>query len=262
MRGSDISSKYDYSTGGVTAGFDKKISNNLLLGFSTGYSQTKVDMKDLSDKGTISSYQGSLYGAYLSGPWYVNGILAYSYNRYDTSRDISFGGINRTANADYTGHTIAAYTEAGYLFKIDTLSIIPMASFQTSYLTRNGFTEEDAAALNLSVDRERTASYLGALGIKVRKDFARTAGMITPELRIKWLHEFSNDAYVLNASFADAPGSTFSVRGDRPNRDSLALGFGLTCLTKDNVSIFLTYDANISEDHTEQGGSMGIRYRW
>jgi outer membrane autotransporter protein len=67
---------------------------------------------------------------------------------------------------------------------------------------------------------------------------------------------------MLNASFTGAPASTFTVQGDKPNRDSVALGFGLTCTTMKNLSLFLTYDANLSGDHTEQAGSLGMRYRW
>jgi outer membrane autotransporter protein len=262
MRGDDISSKYDYNTGGVTTGFDKKISNNFLLGLSAGYSYTKVDMKNLSDTGNVSSYQGSLYGAYLNGPWYVNGILAYSHNIYHTSRNISFGGMSSVASADYSGDTLAAYGEAGYRIEINTVNIIPMASFQASYLTRNGFTEIDGGDLSLTADGEHRASYLSALGIKMRKDFSVKKTTITPEVRVKWLHEFSDDDNMLHASFAEAPSSTFIVKGDKPDRDSIALGFGLTCLAKENLNIFLTYDANIASDRTEQGVSLGLRYRW
>ncbi|MBA4418491.1 MAG: hypothetical protein C0392_11380 [Syntrophus sp. (in: bacteria)] len=261
-RGNDVSSRYDYNTGGIIVGFDRKISNTLLLGASVGYSRTRVNMKDLSDNGTVSSYQGSLYGTYLNSPWYVNGILSYGYNRYKTSRDISFGSIMTTANADYAGQTVAAYTEVGYLFKIHTISIIPMASFQAGYLTQNSYTERDAGALNLAVDRNHTSSLLSSLGVKIRKDFATGAGTLTPEVRAKWLHEFSNDDYILNSAFAGAPASTFTVQGDKPNRDSIALGFGLTCVTKKSLSLFLAYDAIISGDHTEHGGSLGMRYRW
>ncbi len=261
-RGNDISSRYDYNIAGIAAGFDKKVSDTFLLGFSTAYSQTKVDMKDLSENGRSASYQGSLYGSYKSGPWYVDGIAAYGYNRYDTSRDISFGEIMRTANADYSGDAFGAYTEAGYRIKVNTMNIIPMIGFQASYLTRKSFTEKDAGALNLDVDRDQASSLLGSLGVKLKKDFAIDAVTLTPELRVKWLHEFSGDDYMLNASFAGSPTSTFTVRGDKPNRDSVALGFGLSCVTKKNLSLFLAYGANVSGDFTEHAGLLGIKYRW
>jgi outer membrane autotransporter protein len=219
-------------------------------------------MKELSDKADVASYQGSLYGAYLRGPWYAEGMLAYGYNRYDTSREISFGEIMRTANADYSGHAFSAYTEVEYRFMLNTLQVIPMASFQASSLTREGFTEEDAGALDLDADREHTSSLLGSLGVRLRKAFRMDKGSISPEVRARWLHEFSTDRYVLNAAFVGSALSTFTVKEDRPNRDSIVLGLGLSYETTKNLDLFLAYDANISGDRTEHGGSLGLQYRW
>jgi outer membrane autotransporter protein len=261
-RGDDISSEYNYNTTGVTAGFDRQAKSNFLIGISAGYSAAKVNMKDLSYTGNVTSYQASFYGSYFPDPWYINGIVAYGHNRYDTTRGISFGGITRTANALYEGYTVSGCTEAGYRLRKDAISIIPMVSLQAGYLARDGFTETDAGALNLNADKDRTASLLGSMGVRLRKDFETASGTITPELKIRWLHEFSRSDNMVNASFAGSPASAFTVQGDKSNRDSVAIGFGLTHTAGNNVSLFLVYDANLAADRTEQGGSMGIRYRW
>ena len=107
--GDDISTKYDYHSGGLIVGFDGKMSERLLLGAAAGYSYTKADMNDLNEDGKVASYQGSLYGAYNIDPWYVNGLIAYGYNRYDTTRNIVFGSIARTAHANYGGHSLSGY---------------------------------------------------------------------------------------------------------------------------------------------------------
>jgi outer membrane autotransporter protein len=260
--GNDISSRYDYNTGGMIIGFDRKINDTLLVGASTGYSVTNVSMKDLSEKGDVKTWQGSLYGAWDTGIWYLSGIAGYGYNSYDTSREIAFGALGRNAKADYAGHAIGGSAEAGYRFTLDTLSIIPTLGFQASHLSRNPFTEKDAGALNLVAGRSDTSSYQSSVGIRLTKDFSIDTGTVTPELRARWLHEFSSDDYLLNASFAGSPVSMFTVRGDRPDRDRAALGFGLTCATRVNLSLFLAYDALISGDRTEHGGSLGMRYTW
>ena len=113
-RDDDISSKYDYTTGGVAMGYDRKLENSFLLGVSAGYTAAKVDMDHLDDYARVSIYHASLYGSYQTASWHINSAVAYGYNRYDTSRDIVFGGINRTADADYDGHNISGYAEAGY----------------------------------------------------------------------------------------------------------------------------------------------------
>jgi len=260
--GDDIATKYNYRGGGLIVGFDGKMSERLLLGAAVGYSYTKVDMNDLDEDSKVASYQGSLYGAYNIDQWYVNGLIAYGYNRYDTTRDIAFGNITRTARADYSGHSLGGYVETGYQIKTDAVNIIPLASIQAGSLWREAFTERDAGALDLSADSDRTSSFIGSLGVKLRKEYRVQNGSIIPEIRCKWLHEFTDSDFTLNASFTGYPVSTFSVRGDRAQRDSAAVGAGLNWEIGKSFGLALAYDAILSGDRTEHGGTAGIRYRW
>jgi len=261
-KGDDVASKYDYRNGGIAAGFDRKIGESFLAGASVGYSLMRVTMDGLAETGKVASYQGSLYGAWLGDPWYVNAIAAYGYNRYDTTRDIAFSAINRTAHADYGGHAINGYTETGYLIRTEAVTIIPLASLQAGFLARDGFTETDAGALNLDVDRDCATSVVGSLGVRVRKDIRTEAGEITPELRARWLHEFADDSYTVNASLAGSPAAVFAVKGDRVQRDSAVFGAGLAWATQKNLNLLLSYDAVFAGDRKEQGVALGMRYTW
>ncbi|NPU83784.1 MAG: autotransporter domain-containing protein [Syntrophaceae bacterium] len=261
-RGDDISTRYDYRGGGLVVGFDGKVSEKLLLGASAGYSYTKVNMKNLNDDIRVAGYQGSLYGAYDVDPWYVHGLVAYGFNRYDTTRNIIFGTIARTAHAGYGGHSLSGYGEAGYRFRIGTVSVIPTASLQAGSLWRNAFTETDAGALGLAADSDRMSSLIGSLGVGLKKEFRMENGSITPEIRVRWLHEFVDGDYTLDASFTDDPVSTFSVRGDRVQQDSAVIGFGLSWEIGKSFDLALSYDATLSGDSTEHSGTAGIRYEW
>ena len=260
--GNEISSRYDYDLAGIVVGFDRKMGDSLLLGISMGYSHTRLNMKDSSDSATVSSYQGSLYGSYKKDPWYVNGIMAYGYNRYDTSRNIIFGGLARTANALYGGHAMGGYVETGYRLTTAVVNIIPMASIQGSHLTRDSFKERDAGALNLYVDRDNASSMQSSLGVRLRKEYGVSTGIVVPEIWGKWLHEFSNNEYTVNALFAGSPISIFTVKGGRPDRDSANAGLLLTWETKKGMDLYISYDAILSGDRTDQGGSLGMCYKW
>lgn len=261
-RATDVSSRYDSSTAGAVFGFDKKITPSLLLGASVGYAYNKADLKDLSEDARMSSYQGSLYGIYTKGPWYAGGIGSYSYNAYDTSRDMAFGTIARTANASYNSHLFAGYLEGGYKLVTRYVDIIPFAAFQATYLTRGSFSEDGAGALSLDADKETTSSYLASLGVRLRKDYTIPAGTLSPELRVRWDHEFSNDNHSLRASFTGYPQTAFTVNADRPDRDRLAAGVGITLKTKDNLYINLSYDGYFSGDTTRHSGMVGLQFKF
>ena len=261
--GGEVNEKYKWDIAGIAVGFDKKISSSLLAGASFGYSYTKAEMRDLDEDAKIDSYQGSLYGVYSDGPWYVDGIASYGYNKYDTTRTISI--LNLVANADgsYHSNAFTGYVETGYRVKVDkTLDIIPMASLQYSDISRQSFDESGAGIASLFVDSESANSFLGTLGVRVRKEFATaTGGTVTPEFRARWVHEFSNSDYKVNASFGGSPG-VFSVATDRPDRDSILLGLGLNASLRSNTSIFANFDANLGSEQKDYSGSLGIRYRW
>jgi len=261
-RGNDISSRYDSDMAGFAAGFDRQIGSSFLLGASLGYSHTKVDMKDLSDDATISSYQGSLYGIYRMNPFYLSAIAAYGYNRYDTTRDISFGTISRRAKASYAGQTLGGYLEGGYRIATPPVDIIPLVSLTGISLMRDGFTERDAGALCLNAGSDTTSSLMSSLGVRLTKDYRVSSGTLTPALRMTWDHEFANDDYALDASFAGYPLSTFTARGDRPHRDSLGASLSLAFEAKENISLNLTYDGSFSGDTTQHAGTVGLRRRW
>ncbi len=258
----DISTNFDYTIGGLALGCDQKVGNNGLLGASAGFTDAKADMDGLDDTAEVSIYQAALYGAYQSSQWYFNGIIAYGHNSYESSRNIAFDSINRTAKADYTGHELSGYAEAGYNVKIDTFSITPLASLQASHLNRNGFTEKGAGSLNLSVKKENTQSFTSALGVRVKKDYHTSLGIITPDIRLRWLHEFQDVEYQIDAAFDGYSSSAFIAQTDKTARDSAAFDLGIAWRIKDNLDLVMAYNATISSDRTQHTGLLGVTFWW
>jgi outer membrane autotransporter protein len=260
--GSDISSRYNYDLAGIVAGFDRNVSDPLLLGATLGYTRTKATMKDLSDTATVSSYQGSLYGMYDADPWYAGSIITYGYNRFDTSRDISFGVYHENGQRRLRRPYPRGARGRGCEAEVVLPDVIPVASLTGIRFTRDGFRERDAGSLSLDADSSTASSLVGSLGLKLRKEYKMASGMMVPEVKAAWLHEFVSDDYLLSAAFAGYPASTFTVRGDRPLRDSINTGLLLTWEIPKHMSLYLSYDAVLSGDQSGQLGSVGIRYRW
>ncbi len=106
---------------------------------------------------------------------YVNSQLSYGYNRYDISRSIMFGGINRIAESDYSGHALSAAIEAGYRIRTSCMDIIPLVGFQAAYLSKTALPTW-ADALNLIGGKESTNSLISAVGFRLTKDYAVGSG--------------------------------------------------------------------------------------
>jgi uncharacterized protein with beta-barrel porin domain len=261
--GNDVASRYDYSIYGKAIGFDFRISDSLIAGISAGYSQTDVDFETLNDKGELTSYEGAIYASYICKPWYLNSILSYALDNYDTTRGISFGNISRTARADYEGHEIAGYLEGGYTFDIGTTSVQPIASLSCIHLYRENYTETGADALNLMVNSQNTTSIMGAIGTRLARGFEMSRRFtLSPEIRAQWFHEFLNDDHLINASFTGSTVDSFTVKGDKMCQNKAALGGGFTGKLGERMKLFIHYDMDVSDDHISHAVKGGLVVKW
>jgi outer membrane autotransporter protein len=259
--GDDIASQYDYDAYGISLGFDKKIGAQSLLGVAIGYAVSNTEMDKIDEDLDVDSYHASVYGVFNPDPWYVAGIVSYALHDYDSERKIRLTG--EKLEADYDGNTISAYVEGGYRWGVTKyFDIIPMASFQVSYLETDSFKEKGGPSA-LDVDDNDYTSLVSTLGVRVRHEFVSAGGArFIPEFRVRWAHEFGNDDYSSNAGFVYAPSAKFKVEGDDPEDDAALLGVGFTAVMKNNLSFYIDYDAMLSGDFTEHTGALGLRYRW
>jgi outer membrane autotransporter protein len=141
------------------------------------------------------------------------------------------------------------------------IDVIPGASLAGTRLKRDSFTERDAGALSLDVASDVAYSLQSSLGITLRKPIAVSSGIIIPEIRAMWIHEFSDEDYSMNSSFAGYPVSTFAIKGDRPFRDSFSPGARISWHTS-NIRFHISYDGNFSGDTREHRGMLGMQVAW
>ncbi|MBI9087377.1 MAG: autotransporter domain-containing protein [Desulfobacterales bacterium] len=261
--GDDVASQYDYSMGGFTLGMDSRISDQFIAGFSAGYAHTKLDFNHLAHNGRSDSYQAAVYADYTDGPWYADTILSYAANGYETTRTITVGSLTRTAKGDFNGRELAAYFEGGYTVARNDVFIRPLAALQLTHIILDDYTETGAGALNLTVGRRTVDSYQGSVGLRVSRPLKTSDDLrLSPEARLRWAHEFSDDDRAVNAGFAGVPGASFVVTGDQPVRDSAILGLGLNALYKKDLNFYFNYDVSASRDHIGHALVGGLRYMW
>ncbi len=122
----------------TTIGIDHLINSNVRLGLAGGYGYADVKSKRSGHPtDEINSYNVSLYGSYDSMDlcearvrgknrgsaikdygedyWYVDGVLGFTWNEYDSRRE-TFG---RVAKAEHSGQEWSAKTELGYTFTFE-----------------------------------------------------------------------------------------------------------------------------------------------
>lgn len=260
-RSDDIIAKYKQTLYGGMMGIDVRAADNLFIGISGGISTTDLTFDDMMDNGNMDSYHGSLYVVYDGKPWYAEGIVTYARNKYDLERYITMGPA--IAKSDYSGNEYVGYAEVGYKLDAGGVIIRPLAAFQADYLSQEAFTETGAGIYNLYVEKRNTGSYQSFLGVNVSGPIKMGASaVLTPELRLKWSHEFSNEEHLITARFAGDSSGSFTVGPEALSRDTAIVGAGLNLSFNKNIAAYIQYDAELNKDFINHTGLLGIRFSW
>lgn len=248
---------YDSHTYGVAVGMDNKVTETVRLGAALSYANSDVDGNDSGNsQSDIDSYQVAVYGSYEPGKYYVEGQVAYAYNKVDTSRQITFGGLNRTASGSYDANQYTATLGAGVPLKQNAFTITPKAGLFYSYTDPDKYTETGAGALNLEVTPDATSILEGSLGVVAAYDHKTSAGVVRPEARAAVLYEFLGDTGAATSKFTGA-GASFETKGLEPAQLGGTLGFGVGYTTADGVwEIRGDYDAELREDFVGHSGML------
>ena len=246
---------FDFHTYGVIAGVDYRFSPKLVLGAAFTYQSTNSDLDNPNSLvGSFStsvnagsadtrSYGFSLYSTYyVLEQLYVDGILSFGWNNYSLDRVISYNlGVNPTtgqstapvnqiAHADPDGHQFSFSIGAGYDFRQGAWTFGPLARLQYIKLNIDGYREKinnpnPGFGWALALDSQDVESLTTVLGGRASYAISTGVGVLLPQVRIEWEHEFKNDSRLLTAQFVNDPLlQPIPFTTDSPDRNYVNLG--------------------------------------
>jgi uncharacterized protein with beta-barrel porin domain len=244
---------------GTSMGCDSLVYDGVRLGGSFGYAYDDIRSKDNSNSTDIDSYQVTLYAGLTCSADYLNGAASFAYNSYNGTRNINFPGVNRAANSDYHGRQYGFYLEGGHVFRKGAFELTPLASIKYEHLGTESYTERDAGALNLRMDRQGYNMVQSGLGGKASYSLKCGLGYLIPEMHAKWLYDIVNDDEESVSAFTGG-GASFATQGYQPAKGSADVGAKLTLLTKANLEISLDYGYQVKKDFYSHSGLLNARY--
>ncbi|MFA7306344.1 MAG: autotransporter domain-containing protein [Hyphomicrobium sp.] len=246
---------YDARIYGLMVGYDNWISPGMRVGVAGGYANTRIDDEgDTTHNHTdIDSYLIQAYGAVKGSGWYATGRTGFTWHDYDTQRAMT-EPFEDVAKGSHNGDQFNASVEIGAPMAHSGTIITPVASLTYSRLHQDGYSEASDGGMALAVGSQNNDSFVSGLGVKALVPIASDTVI---EGRALWLHEFADDAQVVNASFA-AGGGTFTAAGPGVGRDSADLGIGMLAQIGFNSTFEINYDANVREDYLAHVGSARI----
>jgi outer membrane autotransporter protein len=241
---------YNSESGGVTTGVTFRvnpvISVGAYVGYEGSYNKYNGSNSTASSAGSTITDNSVRFGGFATygkidgRGFYLNAMLGGAFHNYNVTRTINFPGINRTANSSPSAAELDSMLAAGYDIQKGKWTFGPIASAQFTGYAAAPFSENGAQSLDLNASGWNTASLLSSLGAHAAYTWKATHNLVVvPQISLSWQHEFMQNPYAINSSFAGG-GPSFANLSNAPLRDFLYTGLGVTLQFKQiwNASIF------------------------
>lgn len=259
--GSGEHTGFGYSTGGVVMGADLLAAGNFTLGAAAGYLRTNLDWTNNGGDAGIDSPRFGVYCDYTApAGFFAKGLVAGGYNGGSATRNITYPGVNQSADADTSGLDMMLQVSGGYEFRVSEWSVSPVAELSYFFLHQDGFTENGADSLNLDVRSREDQTFRSRLGLRVEREFIAGTGIpVTPSAELGWAHEIPLNGRSITASLVNQPG-TFSVNGVTGDTDALTVEAGLKARFGRNTLLYTGYEAEVGNHFTAHQVGVGLQY--
>ena len=266
----------DYNVFSTIYGLQYAFSPQWSAGAAFGYGQTRLYNYEYANAHiNADTYGGSIWGIYRpSADWKISGLLGYMNLQYDSTRQMTFGGLNRTANANWDGNGFTTALEAQYNWALNGDSTDPNAirlkpRTYLSYAAHNqgSFSESGAQSLNLAVDSHIADSVLWGLGFTLETPIRiSSTNRIIPRFTVGYEHDFMGSAdeeHQLTSSFSELPAlGSMDVLGQNRGADALDLGLSIEIATSDSVSLYAAVNGGFWSNGNEISYGGGLKYSW
>lgn len=277
---SDSERGYEGDIYGVQFGGDYRISDQTVIGALLGYDRTETTFDRLAtttlvppgDDGEteVDGYSINLFAAHnIDDNWFVDVNLGYTYNDYTFGRNGAFQdtGLTTTITGLNVGETEGAQWSGGagvgYDHYSGPLTIGPYARFNIVHTSIDSYTETDlnGAGFAMRIDPDSRTSVTSVLGVRVSYAISTGFGVVVPQARAEYEHEFDNDAQVTGTSFVlDTSNTVLTVTGDSPDRNYFNLGAGVAMVLPNGWLPFVDYEALVGyEDFDRHRVTFGLR---
>jgi hypothetical protein len=255
---SDAAGAYGFnaSAAGFLAGVDAQVTPlGTRLGLAVGYDDTWLHDRN-GGKAGLETTRIGLYGSQPLGGFTLAGDMLLGLAQESSTRPSGIGALNG-------GTTGTAYNGGLQLDRAVTINgwrIDPAAGLRFAAIDAGGFAESSPQTLRAFAVNAAASAYTSVqpyLDVDISQSFpAGDAMTITPDLALGYAAELGDRGKAVTVTTQD--GTAFATPHNAPDGNTASLSTGLA-VTKNNLSLYAAYSANLSGNTTTQTAQAGLR---
>ncbi|MEX2148650.1 MAG: autotransporter outer membrane beta-barrel domain-containing protein [Steroidobacteraceae bacterium] len=273
---------FDGGSEAAEIGFDYRLSDRTVLGAIVGFERMDYDFDP--EAAGVNFIPASRAGEADSDNTYLTLFASWSvgqrgyielaggYERNDGSyrRNSVFQESTRTiaqtnviVEGDADGDVQWTSLNGGFDIDRGAFNFGPYAGLTKTRATVDGYTERDlnGSGLNMIFAETKRDSLLGHAGLRASYVASTGIGIVIPQLRVEFHHEFEEDAQDAIAQFAlDSSGTEYQLLGDEPDTDSINAGFSIAFVLPNGWMPFFDWSVLLEDDVLDrQRATLGLR---
>ncbi len=171
--------------------------------------------------------------------------------------------VNSNVAGDADGSTSWLGLSAGHDFQFDAVGLGLYGGVTWTRSEVDAYSERDLSGSGLAMrfsgtDRDST---IGHAGLRLSYAVSTGNGVLVPQLRAEYQHEFEDEAESVSAGFLlDSSGNRFTLTGDRPDTSGGEIGFSIVGVFADGWNAYADYATLVSRDDFDRYRfSLGVR---
>lgn len=272
---------FDADATRITIGLDYRVVPGVTVGASVAFGDYRSDFDaDLpgnaftpqADAGGMDAddVTVTLFGTFaLSAQTYADATAGIGFTDYELRRNATFQESNRLipqanlrAMGSPDGREYFASLGLGYDAEVGALSLGPYARLRLTRSRVDSYVESDGGTgLGLRVSKAKRTSVVSILGLRASYAMSQSWGVVLPQARLEFEHEFDDDGRATTTSLLLDPGRNgFVVRNDAPDRNAFNLGAGLLFVLPNGWMPYVDYEGLVGyRDSTRHRVSAGMR---
>jgi outer membrane autotransporter protein len=251
---------YTNSTGGVAAGVDVGLNQNLLVGAAFGFTNQSTSAQN-SASFTGQAFQFGLYGSLRQGIAFVEMQAGGLFSEGSAGRPLGAYGVEAKGNTNGAGG--GGSVRAGVHLDAAEWQIEPSLLLAGVGLSQSSLTESQAGPVGLSIGSASVGSVQTQLGVRAERRFpVGTDLAVVPSVQLGWLHDYLDTDSATRAAFIGAPGIPFTVQSAPIGRDAAVIGVRAALDTAGPFSVYASYVGTLNGNGNAQTVSAGLRFVW
>jgi uncharacterized protein with beta-barrel porin domain len=272
----NIESRLDFDTYGITLGADYRFTNQFIFGGAFGYIDTNTTLSNATGNLDTTGYSVSLYGtSYWKKQYFFDFSLSYGSNRFEQHRMVQYEledmeSVSQDMKSDYDGKMFSLFLGSGYDFQYGPWTFGPRTDLEyirsdvDSFSERASDSNASGGGWSSRIDSTDQKWLTINFGGKLAYAQSTSWGVLVPYTRLDWLHEFKDDAQVINAYFSGDPsGNAIRIETDNPDRDYLRLRMGASAQFRQGVTLFFDYGTLMAHSNWSSNTyNLGLRMKF